>query len=74
MTLRYGLLPVLLAGCAFGHSGYIPGYLSWVRHYADSGIPMAPQTNASDEQRLPDDPFVLVDEIAADLARTCQRR
>ncbi|WP_345294797.1 serine hydrolase domain-containing protein [Luteimonas vadosa] len=59
------------AGLAYGHSGYIPGYLSFVRHYADSGITLALQTNASDEARLPDDPFHLVDAIAGTLAVAC---
>lgn len=76
-TEQYGLgihIDQTPSGLAYGHSGYIPGYLSWVRHYADSGITVALQTNASDQQRLPEDPFGLVDDIAQELASNCRRR
>ncbi len=74
MTQQYGLglhIDQTPAGLAYGHSGYIPGYLSWVRFYPQSGISVALQTNSSDPERLPQDPFDLVDALAVALSSSC---
>lgn len=51
-------------GRAYGHSGYIPGYLSWVRWYERAGVAISIQVNASDEQRVREDGYDWLDGIA----------
>lgn len=58
-------------GFTYGHSGYMPGYVSWVRWYESAGISVALQTNASDAERLPDDGFDWADSIAVYVASQC---
>lgn len=58
-------------GVAYGHSGYIPGYLSWVRWYEDAGVAVAMQTNASDESRVTFDGYNVLDSIAVRVRRVC---
>lgn len=58
-------------GWTYGHSGYMPGYVSWVRWYDALGVSVAIQTNASDTIRLKDDGFVWADSLALRTARAC---
>jgi D-alanyl-D-alanine carboxypeptidase len=58
-------------GLAYGHSGYIPGYLSWVRWYEDRGLAVAAQVNASDSERVPGDGYDLLDAIVGAVDRGC---
>jgi D-alanyl-D-alanine carboxypeptidase len=49
---RYGLGLVAQptrAGIAYGHGGYFPGYVSWVRYYPDAAATVAIQVNSSDD-------------------------
>ncbi|MFS0736247.1 serine hydrolase domain-containing protein [Sphingomonas sp. 1P06PA] len=59
------------AGTAYGHSGYIPGYISWVRYYERPAIGIAMQTNTSDDARLPWDGYDLMDEIVGKMEKVC---
>jgi D-alanyl-D-alanine carboxypeptidase len=56
------------AGIAYGHSGYMPGYLTWMRWYEDLAVAVALQINSSDGERVRDDGFDLLDDIAGALA------
>lgn len=58
-------------GTAYGHSGYIPGYVSWVRFYERPGIAIAMQTNTSDDARIPWDGYKVMDELAKTIVATC---
>jgi hypothetical protein len=49
--VRYGLGAIQWstpAGEASGHSGFIPGYMSEVRHWPDHDVTVAVQVNTSD--------------------------
>ena len=59
------------AGLAYGHSGYIPGYVSWARWYARSSVAIAMQTNTSDNERLHWDGFEISDSIAQKIEKAC---
>ena len=61
-------------GSAYGHSGFMPGYVSWVRWYETLGVSVAMQVNASDEARLIDDGFDWVDSVAAITSLHCRAR
>lgn len=61
-------------GPAYGHSGYMPGYVSWMRWYENAGIAVALQVNASDSSRLKDDGFDWSDSVVAGLERVCGGR
>lgn len=50
-------------GMTFGHSGYMPGYVTWMRWYERSGISVAMQVNSSDRARLKDDGFAWLDSL-----------
>lgn len=58
-------------GTAYGHSGYIPGYYSWVRWYPSVNVAVAIQTNSSDDSRVPWDGYDLLDSIARDVSKAC---
>ncbi len=58
-------------GTAYGHSGYIPGYVSWARWYAGPAVAVAVQTNTSDPARLTWDGFELSNRIASRVAAAC---
>lgn len=60
-------------GTAYGHSGYIAGYLSWVRWYAAPSVAVAIQVNTSDEARITWDGYELSDRIAKGVAAVCGR-
>lgn len=62
------------AGWTYGHSGYMPGYVSWVRWYDPLQLSVAIQTNASDTIRLKDDGFAWADSIALRASRVCPAR
>ncbi len=59
-------------GRAIGHSGYIPGYLSWVRWYDDVDLAVAIQINTSDGERVPEDGFEWLDRLAAQVDAVCR--
>lgn len=59
------------AGIAYGHSGYIPGYVSWARWYAKPSVAIAIQTNTSDRERLKWDGFQISDAIASKVGNRC---
>lgn len=61
-------------GYAYGHSGYMPGYVSWVRWYESLGVGVAMQVNASDQARLVDDGFDWLDSLATVTAAQCHAR
>ncbi|MEP7380527.1 MAG: serine hydrolase domain-containing protein [Gemmatimonadota bacterium] len=58
-------------GATFEHSGYMPGYVSWMRWYESLGASIALQANASDTLRLKDDGYAWADSLAALLLRAC---
>lgn len=65
---RYGLgihIDKTPLGTAYGHSGYFPGYVTWVRWYPERRVAVALQFNTSDDARLPKSPREIVDEIAS---------
>ncbi len=50
--MRYGLGLVVedtTAGRSYGHGGFFPGYVSWMRCYPDVGASIAVQVNSSDD-------------------------
>jgi D-alanyl-D-alanine carboxypeptidase len=50
--MRYGLGLVVEdtpAGRSYGHGGFFPGYVSWMRCYPDVGVSIAVQVNSSDD-------------------------
>ena len=73
-THAYGLgihVDSTAADVAYGHSGYIPGYVSWVRWYAAPSIAVAIQTNTSDPARLEWDGFDVSDRLVRSIAAVC---
>ncbi len=60
-------------GLAYGHSGYIPGYLTWLRWYEPLKLAVAVQTNTSDDSRFKDkgSGYDLIDHIANLVAQRC---
>jgi D-alanyl-D-alanine carboxypeptidase len=54
-------------GPVYGHGGWIPGYVSSLRHYADHGVTVAFQINS--DAGVVDDSSDLVPELEAALAR-----
>lgn len=59
------------AGRAIGHSGYIPGYLSWVRWYPEAALAVAVEVNSSDSERVREDGFDWLDALARQVAQAC---
>ncbi len=59
------------AGIAYGHSGYIPGYVSWARWYEKPSVAISIQTNTSDRDRLRWDGFDISDAIALKIENRC---
>ncbi len=59
-------------GRTYGHSGYMPGYVSWVRWYESLRVSVAMQVNATDTVRLVDDGFDWLDSMATMTARRCR--
>ncbi len=58
-------------GTAYGHSGYIPGYVSWTRWYEEASVAVAIQTNTSDQARLDWDGFELSNRIVSRIVAVC---
>jgi D-alanyl-D-alanine carboxypeptidase len=61
------------AGIAYGHSGYIPGYISWARWYEKPSVAIAIQTNTSDKKRLEWDGYEMSDAIALKIEKRCHQ-
>ena len=61
-------------GPTYGHSGYMPGYVSWMRWYERAGVAVALQANASDTLRLRDDGFDWADSVVVGMERACRGR
>ena len=53
------------------HTGYIPGYLSFVRWFERERVAIAVQVNSSDASQLPQDPMEWLDELAAAFRASC---
>lgn len=60
-------------GPTYGHSGYMPGYVSWMRWYERAGLGVALMVNATDSVRLRDDGFDWADSVVVRLQRGCGR-
>jgi D-alanyl-D-alanine carboxypeptidase len=58
-------------GPTYGHSGYMPGYVSWMRWYERAGVGVAIMVNASDTLRLRDDGFAWADSVVVGMERGC---
>lgn len=55
----------------FGHSGYMPGYVSWMCWYDRLGVSVALQASATDRARLVDDGFDWMDSMAVAISAQC---
>ncbi len=60
-------------GAMYGHSGYMPGYVSWMRWYERDRVAVSLQANAVDSVRLPDDGFAWTDSVVVALRAACRR-
>ena len=60
-------------GRSYGHSGYMPGYVSWMRWYDEFGLSVAMQTNSTNRAQLTDDGFDWLDSIAVAVSNRCHR-
>jgi D-alanyl-D-alanine carboxypeptidase len=60
-------------GTAFGHSGYIPGYVTWVRWYEDLELGVAVMVNSSDWNQVLEDGYLWLDALAQRLDRELRR-
>ncbi len=58
-------------GAGIFHTGYIPGYLSFVEWFESEGVAVALQVNSSAETSVPDDPMIWLDSVARGVARQC---
>ncbi|HEX8775242.1 MAG TPA: serine hydrolase domain-containing protein [Pyrinomonadaceae bacterium] len=70
--VRYGLgvhIEKTRAGTAYGHGGFFPGYVSWVRWYAEHHLAIALQINTSDDALFARPATDVLDEMAAALTR-----
>ncbi len=69
---RYGLGVVIQdtpLGKAYGHGGFFPGYVTWVRYYPERRIAVALQLNTSDDDLIKRS----VRDVLNDLAETLSR-
>ena len=69
---RYGLGIVIddtPIGKAYGHGGYFPGYITWVRWYPQQKIAVAVQLNTSDDNLIKKSVRDVLDDLAATLAQ-----
>lgn len=65
---RYGLGVVIEdtpAGRAYGHGGFFPGYVTWVRYYPERRVAVALQLNTSDDSLIKKPLRDVLDELAA---------
>ena len=60
-------------GAMYGHSGYMPGYVSWMRWYERDRVAVSLQANAVDSVRLSDDGFAWTDSVVVALRAACRR-
>lgn len=68
---EYGLGVIMLrlpSGRAWGHSGFMPGYLTEAYHFPEQGFTLALLVNTSDQSALRMRPLLMVDRLAAALA------
>jgi D-alanyl-D-alanine carboxypeptidase len=69
---KYGLgihIDKTSAGTAYGHGGYFPGYVSWVRWYPDHRLAVALQINTSDDKLFARPMNEVLDELATALIK-----
>jgi D-alanyl-D-alanine carboxypeptidase len=69
---KYGLgvhIDKTRAGTAYGHGGYFPGYVSFVRWYADQRLAVALQINTSDDKLFARDMKEVLDDLALALIK-----
>lgn len=55
-------------GKVYGHGGYFPGYVTWVRWYPERRIAVALQLNTSDNSKIAGEMTDIVNEIASALS------
>lgn len=60
-------------GQAFGHSGYIPGYGTWVRWYEKPQLAVAVMVNSSDWTQVIEDGYLWLDDLAQRVDRELRR-
>ena len=68
---RYGLGVIITPtdlGPAYGHSGFVPGYLPEVRYYPDHGFAVAISFNTSVQQAIGRSPATLLHDLARTVA------
>nr|MBA3320762.1 hypothetical protein [Pyrinomonadaceae bacterium] len=56
-------------GKAYGHGGFFPGYLTWVRWYPQQQIAVALQINTSDDALIARPIREVLNELATALSR-----
>lgn len=69
---RYGLGVVIQdtpLGTAYGHGGFFPGYVTWVRYYPKQRIAVALQLNTSDDNLIKNSVRNVVDDLATELSK-----
>jgi D-alanyl-D-alanine carboxypeptidase len=70
--VQYGLglhIEKTRAGRAYGHGGFFPGYVSWVRWYSDHRLAIALQINTSDDSLFARRPTDVLDDMATALIK-----
>ena len=69
---RYGLGVVIQdtpLGKAYGHGGFFPGYVTWVRYYPKQRIAVALQLNTSDDDLIKKSVRDVLNDLAATLSQ-----
>jgi len=69
---RYGLGVVIQEtplGKAYGHGGFFPGYVTWVRYYPKQQIAVALQLNTSDDSQIKKSVRDVLNDLATALAQ-----
>ncbi len=51
-------------GKAYGHSGYVPGYVTWARWYEEPRLAIAVMVNSSDWSQVLEDGYLWLDDLA----------
>ena len=69
---RYGLGVVIQdtpLGTAYGHGGFFPGYVTWVRYYPKQRMAVALQLNTSDDELIKKSVRDVLNDVAATLSQ-----
>ncbi len=70
--MRYGLGVVIQdtpLGRAYGHGGFFPGYVTWVRYYPKQRMAVALQLNTSDDNLIKKPVRDVLNDLAAGLSQ-----